>query len=375
MKLEGIRVIDLSVFLPGPYLTLAMADHGAEVIKIEPPGEGDPGRHIGLSDGPSTVFFRNLNRGKKSVVLDLKDPAQRDALLVLCETADVFVESFRPGAVDRLGVGYEAVRARNPRIVYCSISAFGQDSEWRGRPAHDLALEAESGLLSMTLGSDGKPAMPGIPVADVLAGLQGLSGVLMALLRREESGIGDYIDISMHDVTVGGMLNILGPTFAEDRQPIAVDERTTGGASFYRPYETQDGRYLVLAGQEPKFIHNLLRALGRPEFAELCLRGPGSHQQPVMDFLASEFRKKPLAEWQTYLAALDVCYGCVNTLPEAFAHPNLLARGMVRRDDTGRRHVGPPIRFRHEPAQPVLREPGLGEHTSFVLEKRVSTSE
>ena len=151
------------MFLPGPYLTLAMADHGAEVIKVEPPGEGDPGRHIGLSDGPSTVFFRNLNRGKKSVVLDLKDGAQREALLSLCETADVFVESFRPGAVDRLGVGYDAVRARNPRIVYCSISAFGQDSAWRGRPAHDLALEAEAGLVGMTLGDDGKPAISGFP--------------------------------------------------------------------------------------------------------------------------------------------------------------------------------------------------------------------
>jgi crotonobetainyl-CoA:carnitine CoA-transferase CaiB-like acyl-CoA transferase len=375
MKLEGIRVIDLSVFLPGPYLTLAMADHGAEVIKIEAPGEGDPGRHIGLSDGPSTVFFRNLNRGKKSVVLDLKNIAQREALLSLCETADVFVESFRPGAVDRLGVGYAAVRARNPRIVYCSISAFGQDSEWRGRPAHDLALQAESGLLSMTLGSDGRPAMPGIPTADVLAGLQGLSGVLMALLRRERTGIGDYIDISMHDVTVGGMLNILGPAFAEDRQPIAAHERTTGGAAFYRQYETQDGRYLVLAGQEPKFIHNLLRAFDRSDLAELCLRGPGPHQQPVMDFLAAEFRKKPLVEWQAWLAPLDVCYGRVNTLPEAFAHPNLLARGMVRRDETNRRHVGPPIRFRHEPAQPVLREPALGEHTASVLGNRVSTSE
>jgi crotonobetainyl-CoA:carnitine CoA-transferase CaiB-like acyl-CoA transferase len=323
MKLEGIRVIDLSVFLPGPYLTLAMADHGAEVIKVEPPGEGDPGRHIGLSDGPSTVFFRNLNRGKKSVVIDLKDGAQREALLSLCDTADVFVESFRPGAVDRLGVGYDAVRARNPRIVYCSISAFGQDSEWRGRPAHDLALEAESGLVSMTLGNDGKPAISGLPGADVLAGLQGLSGVLMALLRRERTGLGDYID----------------------------------------------RRHLVLAGQEPKFIHNLLRAFGRPELAELCLRGPGPHQKPVIDFLAAEFGKKTLAEWQEFLSTLDVCYGRVNTLPEAFAHPNLVARGMVRRDAMGRRHVGPPIRFRHEPAQPVLREPMLGEHTSSILKR------
>jgi crotonobetainyl-CoA:carnitine CoA-transferase CaiB-like acyl-CoA transferase len=367
MKLEGIQVIDLSVFLPGPYLTLAMADHGAEVIKVETPGEGDPGRHIGLSDGPSTVFFRNLNRGKKSIVLDLKDPAARDRLLDLCETADVFVESFRPGAVDRLGVGYQAVRARNPGIVYCSISAFGQKGPYRGRPAHDLALEAESGLLSMTLGGDGKPALPGIPVADVVAGLQGLSGVLMALIRRQQTGLGDYIDISMHDATVGAMLNILGPTFAENRQPLPTHERTTGGAAFYRSYQTSDGRYLVLAGQETKFIHNLLAALGRPDFAKLCLRGPGPHQQPVMDFLEAEFRKKSLAEWDAYLSGLDVCYGRVNTLPEAMNHPNLVARDMVRTDPSGRRHIGPPVRFRNEPSVPRLQEPRLGEHSEAIL--------
>ena len=126
MKLDGIRVIDLSVFLPGPHLTMMMADHGAEVIKIEPPGDGDPGRHIGLSQGGHTTFFRNANRGKKSVVLDLKDPAQREVLLGLCESADVFVEAFRPGVVERLGVDYPAVAARNPRIVYASLSAFGQ---------------------------------------------------------------------------------------------------------------------------------------------------------------------------------------------------------------------------------------------------------
>ena len=267
MKLEGIRVIDLSVFLPGPYLTLAMADHGAEVIKVEPPGEGDPGRHIGLSDGPSTVFFRNLNRGKKSVVLDLKDAAQREALLSLCETADVFVESFRPGAVDRLGVGYRSGARAQPahRLLLDQRVRAGQRLS-RPSGARSCARSREPACVSMTLGDDGRPAMPGIPVADMLAGLQGLSGVLMALLRRQKTGVGDYIDISMHDVTVGGMLNILGPTFAEDRQPIAAHERTTGGAAFYRPYETQDGRHLVLAGQEPKFIHNLLRRV-RPSRA------------------------------------------------------------------------------------------------------------
>jgi crotonobetainyl-CoA:carnitine CoA-transferase CaiB-like acyl-CoA transferase len=367
MKLEGVRVIDLSVFLPGPYLTLAMADHGAEVIKVEAPGEGDPGRHIGLSDGPSTVFFRNLNRGKKSVVVDLKNPGDRDKLLALCKTADVFVESFRPGTVDRLGVGYDAVRAQNPGIIYCSISAFGQQGPMRGRPAHDLALQAESGLLSVTLGGDGKPAMPGIPVADVVAGLQGLSAVLMALFRRQQTGSGDYIDISMHDVTLGAMLNILGPTLAEDRQPVVAHERTTGGAAFYRHYETSDGRYLVLAGQEPKFINNLLNALGRPELAELCLRGPGPHQQPVIDFLAETFRRKSLAEWNRYLETLDVCFGRVNTLPEALEQQNLDVRKMIRRDELGRRHIAPPIHFRHEPALPVLREPQLGEHTQAIF--------
>ena len=368
MKLQGIRVLDLSVFLPGPYLTLAMADHGAEVIKVEAPGEGDPARHIGLSDGPSTVLFRNLNRGKKSIVLDLKSPAGRDALLALADTADVFVESFRPGVVDRLGVGYRAIRERNPRIVYCSISAFGQDGPFRDRPAHDLALEAESGALGMTLGTDGKPAIPGIPIADVLAALQGLSGILMALLRRRDTGVGDFIDIGMHDVTVGAMLNILGPTFAEGRHPIATHERTTGGSAFYRIYETSDGRHLVLAGQEPKFVHALLGALGRPDLAALCLRGPGPHQKPVIDFLVQQFKGKTLAEWDAYLATLDVCYGRVNTLPEALAHQNLRAHGMLLCDELGRAQVGPPIRFRDEPAVPRLDEPRLGEHTDAFVD-------
>ncbi|MGZ6016897.1 MAG: CaiB/BaiF CoA transferase family protein, partial [Phenylobacterium sp.] len=163
MKLEGLKVVDLSQFLPGPYLTLALADHGAQVIKVEPPG-GDPGRRIGLSDGEETVFFRGLNRGKKSVVIDLKTLEGQEALLRLAEDADVFVESFRPGVVDRLGVGYRDVHERNPRIVYCSISAFGQYGPYRNRPAHDLAVEAIGGLLGMTLGRDGKPAIPGVPV-------------------------------------------------------------------------------------------------------------------------------------------------------------------------------------------------------------------
>ena len=368
MKLRGLRVIDLSNFLPGPYLTLALADHGAEVIKIEQPGEGDPARHIGLSDGPSTVTFRNLNRGKQSIVLDLKQYADHQALLRLCDSADVFVESFRPGVMERLGIDYRTICARNPRIVYCSISAFGQNGPYRERPAHDLAVEAVSGLLSMTRGGDGRPVIPGIPLTDILAALQGLSGVLMALLRREQTGMGDYIDIGMHDVTIAAMANILGPTFAEDRQPVVTDERTTGGGAFYQVYDTSDGRHLVLGAQEMKFVHTLLHALGRPDLVELCRHGPGPRQAPVTMFLRETFQKKTLLEWTDYLAELKIGYGPVNTLPEALRDPNIAARGMLLTDELGRRHLAPPIRFTAEPAQPLLQEPTLGQHNAAILD-------
>ncbi|MBL6749083.1 MAG: CoA transferase [Nevskia sp.] len=368
MKLSGLRVIDLSSFLPGPYLTMSLADHGAEVIKIEQPGEGDPVRHLGLSDGPCTVYFRNLNRGKKSIALDLKAPEQKALLLELCDRADVFVETFRPGVAERLGLGQAVLRARNPRLVYCSISAFGHSGPYRQRAAHDLALEAFSGVLSLTVGSDGQPTIPAIPAADQLSALQGLSAILMALLRRESTGRGDFIDMAMHDAMLAACSNITGTTFAENRQPIPRHERSIGGAAFYQIYGTRDGRHVVLAGQEPKFIENLLRKLERPDLIGLCVRGPGPHQQTVIDFLGGVFGKLSLAESLDMLSTLDVCYGPVNTLPEAFADPHALARGMVLVDEAGRRHIAPAIRFAEEPAAPRLQAPALNEHLDEVVQ-------
>ena len=362
MKLQGIRVVDLSMFLPGPYMTMLMADHGAEVIKVEPPGEGDAGRSIGLSDGPTTVFFRNLNRGKQSVVLDLKSQAGRAALLALVREADVFVESFRPGVMQRLGIDYARLSAINPRLVYCSISAFGQDGPYVGRPAHDLAVEALAGMLSQTLGDDGAPAMPGIPVADIVAGLHALTGVLMALLRRATTGKGDYLDISMLESMASAMPNVMGPTFAEGRQPEPKLERSTGGSAFYRIYKTKEGRHVVLGAQEPKFVRAVLTKLGREDLIPLCLRGPGAHQQPVIEALAAAFAGRTSAEWEQWFAGVDACFARVNTLPEGLADPQLAARGFVLRDAEGRPHLGNPLRFREEPATPVLEAPGLGQH-------------
>jgi len=359
MKLEGIRVLDMSTFLPGPFLTLAMADHGAEVIKIEAPG-GDPGRHIGLSDGPDTVFFRNLNRGKKSIVLNLKEAADRETLMTLVDTADVVVESWRPGVADRLGVSYEALSVRNPGIVYCSISAFGQNGPYAARPTHDLGLEALSGILSTNIDADGRPVLPAIPIADVTSGLYGLSGVLMALLARERTGKGDYLDISMQEALFGCMLNVLGPTLAEGRQPDPRMERTTGGAAFYNVYPLADGRHIVLSGQESKFVHNLLEKLDRLDLLQLCEEGPGPHQEPVERMLRQTFSRMTMSEAEELLGSIDVCWAPVKTMPEALEDPQFGARSFIATDESGRRWVTSPIRFREEPSRPLFAAPELG---------------
>ncbi len=367
MKLEGLRVVDLSQFLPGPQLTLMMADHGAEVIKIEPPGEGEPGRQIGLVEGGHTVFFRNTQRGKKSFCVNLKSPEGREALLKLCESADVFVEAFRPGVVDRLGVGYAAVSARNPRIVYCSISAFGQTGPYRDRPAHDLATEALAGLVSLNQGNDGEPVMPHVPVADITASLHALAGVLMALYRREKNGRGDYLDIAMLDSAIAWTPNITGSTFAEKRAPRIKEERSLGGAAFYNIYRTRDDRHVVLGAQELKFVRNLLGELGRLDLVELAERGPGTHQRPLTAFLREVFAGRSRAEWIDWFRDKDIGFAWVNDLREAFDDPQVNSRGMHLHDTQGHEYIGVPIKFLREPAAPRLSLPAIGEHNDEIL--------
>ncbi len=220
----------------------------------------------------------------------------------------MFVESYRPGVMQRLGIDYATVATRNPRIVYCSISAFGQDGPYRDRPAHDLATMALSGALSITLGQDGAPAMPGVAVADMVSALQALSGVLMALLRRQKTGLGDYIDIAMHHAALAALPNVMGAAMSGQPQPDPKHERSTGGSAFYQVYDTSDGRHLVLGAQELKFVRNLLDRLGRPDLVALCERGPGAHQAPVIEFLRGVFRDKPLEHWRAWFEGMDVSF-------------------------------------------------------------------
>ena len=367
MKLDGIRVLDLSLFLPGPYLTQMMADNGADVIKIEPPG-GEPLRNIGYrtADGVS-VLFRNTHRNKKSLVLDLKAEADRDALLELAETADVFLESFRPGVVERLGVDPAAVRARNPRIVYASISAFGQTGPEVGSSAHDLAIQAYSGALSLNLGDDGEPAYPGVPAADAIGSMVALAGILMALLRRERTNRGDFLDISMMDGLMSWLPIGAGSVLAEDRPPEVKNEVLLGGLAAYGIYRTLDGKHVALSGFERKFVVNLLTALGRADLIGLASGLNGPSQAPVKEFLTEAFSRRTRAEWAEFLAEHDVCASPMHDLREAFHSRQAKAREMLVKDADGNLHIGLPIKFAEEPGQLVSDLPGIGEHTGEIL--------
>ncbi|WP_226660897.1 CaiB/BaiF CoA transferase family protein [Microbulbifer aggregans] len=365
MKLQGIRVIDLSLFLPGPHLTMMMADHGAEVIKVEPLS-GEPTRNIGLRKNGEAVWFRNTHRGKKSLCLNLKDEAHKAELLSLIDTADVFVEGFRPGAMARLGLDYDTLKLRNPGLVYCSISAFGQTGEKRLNPAHDLSIQADSGTVFLNEGSNGEPCSPAMPVADMAGSLMALSGILMALLRRTETGKGDYLDISMQDSLVAWLPNALGPVFAEGRSPVVKAERSWGGNAMYRVYRTADERYLTLGGSEVKFAENLFAKLGRPDLAEVCRRQPGE-QEEAITYLQQTFARRTLAEWCTWFDGVDVCWSPVRLLHEALDEAHLKSRQMVFEDEQGNRHLGVPIKFLDEPAIVDARLPGLGEHNTSLL--------
>ena len=354
-KLSGIRVIDLSMFLPGPMLTVMMADQGADVIKVEP-AAGDPARTQGPFEDGHSIWFANLNRGKTSVVLDLKSEAGKAALADLIRGADVFVEGFRPGVMARLGFGWDDVRALNPRIIYCSISAFGQHGALAHHPAHDMAVQALAGFLSVNDGPDGTPAVPGVPAADVAAGLTGLAAVLMALIGREKTGQGDHIDIAMFDSLLPWGAHIAGSALAGGPSPRSDNQRSLGGAAFYNVYDTEDGRHVVLGGREIKFARALLTALGRPDLIALAEAEAGEAQAPLIAFLRETFRSRSRDEWDAFMADLDVAYAPVLDFAEAFAQPHIAERGLLNGV-----HIAPAIRFAGETYTPGPVPPLQGD--------------
>jgi crotonobetainyl-CoA:carnitine CoA-transferase CaiB-like acyl-CoA transferase len=348
-KLSGIKVIDLSLFLPGPMLTMMMADQGAEVWKVEP-AAGDPARDQAPFEGGQSVWFRGLNRGKKSVVLDLKSEEGKARLWDMIAKADVFVEGFRPGVMARLGFDYAAVSARNPGVVYCSISAFGQSGDLAHHPAHDMAVQAMAGFLAVNDGADGTPVVPGVASADMAAGLTGLSAVLMALIGRAESGKGDYIDCAMFDSLLPWCAHIAGSAIAGGVSPQSASQRSLGGAAFYQVYETADGKHIALGGRELKFVDNLLNALGWPDLIPLG-NMPAGEQGALITFLQETFATRSRDEWVAWFVDKDVAFSPVLDFREALDAPHIAQRKLLV--EVGGNHmIGPAIRFAGEDWQP-----------------------
>ena len=362
-SLRGVRVLDLSRLLPGPFLTMVLADLGADVVKVEEPRMGDymrdfPPRGEGMSGRYLTV-----NRNKRSVTVDLKDDTQRERFLRMAAQADVVVESFRPGVMDRLGVGYEALRERSAGIILCSISGYGQTGPYRDRAGHDINYLAMAGVLAMSGSSPaGPPAMAGVQIADMAGGaMWGAMGILAALIERGRTGEGTHLDISMTEGALALLASEFGIIDAEPAVPTRGTGLLNGGAARYGVYRTSDGRYMSVGALEPQFLNRLAAAAG----LELS-RGPDSDAD-LRDQLTRIIALRTRDEWESILADYDCCCEPVLELDEVAAHPLHRERGLFF--EIGDSGSPGSLQVRTPLGMPDGRRPGpaLGEHNDEVF--------
>jgi len=351
--LAGRAVLDLTKLLPGLYATLLLAELGAEVVKVEPP-TGDPLRQLPpfLWSGQPAAF-EALNRGTKSIALDLKDETDRKRFLHLAQRSDAVIEGFRPGVVKRLGVEYEAVKQQNPSSVYCALTGYGQTGPLHNHVGHDLNYAGLAGALGQT--DQDRPALPGFQIGDINGGLFAALSVLGALWRREQTGEGQYLDISMTDCVAHGLGLHFAALVASDPTIKSPPLPLCGGYPFYNVYETKDGKWLSIGCLEPKFWAMLCGALGLDELIDQQF-AEGSSRQKVVEALQDTFRSKSLKTWLDELDPMEVPIASVNTLREAMAHPQFQARGLF--ESTG---VRSPIGFNQSPCS-TTPAPKLGEH-------------
>jgi len=360
MPLTGIRILDLTRLLPGAYCTLLLADMGADVIKVEEPGAGDYMRWTPPLAGGQSALFNAINRNKRSVTLNLKADAGRDLLLRLVQGADVLVEGNRPGVMYRLGLGWEVVHARNPRLVMCSITGYGQDGPFASRAGHDLNYMATAGGLGLNGERDGPPVPPAVQVADIGGGgLQPAVAILGALVGVQRGGEGRWIDASMTDGAVSWLALALA-THAGGETVARGHQRLSGRFACYRVYACKDGGYYSVAALEPKFWSALCSALERPDLVDLQY----SDDSVVHVALEEMFASRTRLEWQRRLSALDACCEPVLDIDEVPSHPQIAARRLIETHETGV-EVRPAIRlsegWRRRDA------PRLGEHSKEVL--------
>jgi formyl-CoA transferase len=373
--LDGIRVIDLSRVLAGPYASLLLADMGAEVIKIEEPGRGDDTRAWPPFQGGEATYFMSVNRGKKSLTLDLKHAEGKVVLRRLLETADVLLENFRPGTLERLGFGYAAARALNPRLVYCSISGFGESGPEAGRPGYDLIVQGESGIMDLTGFPDGPPAKVGNSIADLAAGTMAAHGIVLALFARERTGEGQKVEIAMLEV-MAALLTYHGQAyFATGKSPRRRGNQHPSIVP-YEVFEAADG-YLTVGVANNSLWSRFCQALERPELTSDPRFDTEAkrveQRETLVPLLGRIFATAPVAHWLGRLAAAGVPAGKIKSVGEALESDHLGARGAIvslTHPAAGpMRMVGPPIRLHATPGEAAAPAPLLGEHTDEVLAK------
>ncbi len=373
--LSGIRILDLSRLLPGAYASQMLADYGADVIKIEEPGSGDYGRFMPPHGaGGMSLYFLAINRNKRSMTLNLKSPEGREIFLRLVRQADVVLESFRPGVMERLGLGYEQLKEIHPGLIYCAISGYGQDGPYRLRAGHDLNYAGYAGLLHYNRGPHGEPAMPPTQLGDLAGGsFMAVIGIMTALLGRTQTGEGRMIDVSMTE-GVMSLLPLIATAYLNTGvAPQPGQSALDGGLPCYNIYETQDGKHITLAALEYKFWHTFCTRIGHLELLPFHQPvGPGEREQAI-DTLHAIFKTKTRDEWLAELADIDACVGPVYSIDEALNDPHAQARGM----SVTSRPVGETGEaFRTLPSFPRISgveneqryaPPGLGQHTAEIL--------
>lgn len=374
--LDGVRVLDLSRLLPGGFCSLLLADYGAEVLKVEDTGMGDyvrwsPPYYEGAEPSARSALFLALNRNKRSIRLNLKDEGGREVLLRLVREHDVLLESFRPGVLDRLGVGYERLREENPRLVYCAITGYGQDGPYRERSGHDMNYLGLNGLLALTGEAGGAPVQSAGQIADLGGGaLMAAFGILTALRERDRSGRGQLVDISMFDGSLSWLAMVAARTFAEGRAQRRGELELAGALLCYRPYACADG-WVTLGALEPKFWQAWCRGVGREDLIPAQFERAGSEAHAEVERL---FAERTRAEWTAFAGEHDCCLEPVLELDEALDSELVRAREMVAELDQpgaqGRvRLLGLPVKLSETPGDANRTPgPGLGEHTQAVLE-------
>ena len=370
--LKEMRILDLTRLLPGGYATQLLADLGAEVLKVEDPWQGDYMRWMEphFPGTKESSLFWGLNRNKKSIKLNLKSEAGKEVFLKLVGKYDVVIEGFRPGVMEKLGLGYEVLKEVNPRVIFCSISGYGQDGPFKDRVGHDINYNAIAGVLGLTGKEDGPPVIPAVQIADIGGGaLMSVIGILTAYINRQNTGQGQYIDISMLDGVVSWMSMLLMQHAAGDPSLARGQSLLNGGYPCYSIYKTKDEKYMSLGALEPKFWKNFCEIVGREDL----LPQQFSREAEIKEEIAVIFKSKTRDQWTESFADQDVCCEPVLDIGETINHPQVVFRKLLTElphPVAGSVKVpSNPIKFNEKETSVDKQPPGYGEHTRQVLEE------